>query len=1104
MFTYTLFTLAFATALSAGIGVPVLFEPSPGRAQFVARTGGASVVIRADGADLRLGPERERVAVRIAGASASGSAEPGEKLPSVTNYYPGSNPKEWRIGVPHFGQVRYRSIYPGIDLLYYGKDGRLEYDFELAPGADPRKIGLTFEGARSVKLTAAGDLLLSTAHHAVVQKRPVAYQFVNGERTEIAASYRLRGNNAALTLGKYDRSLPLVIDPQIVFSATLFPTGEIKVTADSQGAAYTLYSAESMVSKHSPQGALVYLTVIGTRGLTRLGGFGLDPAGNVHVAGFTQQANFPLVNAFRTQFSGLEATLTRLSPQGTIALSSFVAATGQFAEATVAAGADGSSYVMGILPPFQAFPKVNAQANTSDSNVFVSKVAANGTLAWATLLPAFASGLWEPTNPAITAVTGGVSTAGLLRYIGTSSPPYNKGFFVNGLVEQSGTVSSRFAKIYGSAGTNPVAHAYSVDQPMALSGSGSDTYFLREFSPPGFCYGTQGPTTLLLVRLDSTGAETALRDLSSATAPGCQGPTSLTVNGSGEPIVAATDTVNGGRAAYWQRFSANLSTATGSFYTRISGSGQTSEAIVRHADSAGALYVSVFGVNTQGVFETLDKIVPVGGESGTTNLLPPVPLTAPVHDQGTGQPFRFRWNPVAGAQGYLLEIRRADSGGLGIYFPRDTIENRQVSGGNTAFADAPALATGLYVARVRACGASYSYVDCGPATDWTGFSTNTSWPVIVAPGEGAVLTQSTTNLQWLAFPGAASYALRILRNGTLFASDNLPASVLNAPYSLPSGNYRMTVNGSPVNFRVQLGPVPTGKPTVTSANVSGGNSLTTAFTTVSGADLYLVQVVQPGAGPGGGALTVAAKMVSATPVTLSVPAGAAFVLVKACNADGCGPISDAFPMNAAGPSPSAPVIGVPAAATVVSGPVVTFSWSRVPGDNGSNTTYRLYVQDMSASRPALDVITTNNFWAARFRPGVRYDVLAIANPGPNQVAGPPNGFVVDGPPLNAPTPTQPAYQGVVSLRGTTGQVTIEWLGLDNWQVVEYYLASDGTTPHSFAGQVAGDRTSLTLTAGRRYSGVVRGCQLPNVFGPGFCGPWSDAEGTGVFNFTTVQ
>lgn len=1104
MFTNTLLTLAFATALSAGVGVPVLFEPSLSRAEFVARAGGSNALIRADGADLRLGTEQERVAVRIAGASTSGGTEPGERLPSVTNYYPGSDPKEWRIGVPHFGRVRYRSIYPGIDLLYYGKDGKLEYDFELAPGADPRKIGLTFEGARSVKLTAAGDLLLSTLHHSVVQKKPVAYQVVKGKRVEISASYRLRGNSAALKLGRYDRSMPLVIDPQIVFSATLFPTGDVKVLADSQGAAYTLYRYETMISKHSPQGTLTYLTVIGAPGQTQLFGFAIDPSGAVHAAGVTSQSSFPLVNAFRTQFSGNEAILARLSPQGTIVLSSFVAATGLNFESAAAAGADGSSFVMGVLPPGQSFPKQNAQPNASDSNVFVTKIATNGSVAWATLLPAFASGQWTPTKPNLTVVTGGVTAAGVLACAGTCSTGYDKGFFLNGLAEQSGTVSSRFGKMYGSAGMSPVKYAY-LTSAVTVSSSGADTFFLREFSQQEFCDGfPQAPTKLLLIRLDSTGNETASRDLSSATAPGCQGPISLVVNNSGEPIVAATDTINGGPAAYWQRLSANLSAVTGSFYTRISGSGQTNDARVRHVDSAGALYVTVFGVNAQGVFETLDKIVPVGGESGTTNLLPPVPLTAPVHDQAIAQPFRFRWNPVAGAQGYLLELRRAESGGPGIYYPRDIVESRQVSGGNTAFADAPALATGLYAARVRACGASFSYTDCGPSVAWTGFSTNTSWPVIVAPAEGAVLTQSTTNLQWLAFAGAASYALNIFRNGTLFASDNLPASILNAPYSLPSGNYRMTVNGSPVNFRVQLGPVPTGKPTVTSANVSGGNSLTTAFTTVSGADLYLVQAVQPGAGPGGGALTVAAKMVSATPVTLSVPAGAAFVLVKACNADGCGPISDAFSMNAAGPSPSAPVIGVPAAATVVSGPVVTFSWSRVPGDNGSNTTYRLYVQDMPASRPALDVITTNNFWAARFRPGVRYDALVIANPGPNQVVGPPSGFVVDGPPLNAPAPTQPAYQGVVSLGGTTGQATIEWLGRDNWQVVEYYLVSDGATPHSFTGRVPGDRTTLTLTAGRRYSGVVRGCQLPNVFGPGSCGPWSDAEGTGVFNFSTTQ
>lgn len=225
-------------------------------------------------------------------------------MPSVSHYYQGSDPKQWRTGVPHFGRLRFRSVYPGIDLVYYGKEGTLEYDFEVAPGADPRRIGLAFEGARSVMQTAEGDLRLPAGHHSLVQKKPVAYQLVNGRRVPVTAAYRLRGNSATLKLGRYDRSLPLVIDPQIVFSVSV-PSPEVPVAVDSQGAVCTIRTPVLgfAVSKHSAQGALVYLVEIGS-GLTWFREIAVDASGIAHLIGSTQEANFPLVSAFRTQFSG--------------------------------------------------------------------------------------------------------------------------------------------------------------------------------------------------------------------------------------------------------------------------------------------------------------------------------------------------------------------------------------------------------------------------------------------------------------------------------------------------------------------------------------------------------------------------------------------------------------------------------------------------------------------------------------------------------------------------------------------------------------------------------------------------------------------------------
>ena len=123
---------------------------------------------------------------------------------------------------------------------------------------------------------------------------------------------------------------------------------------------------------------------------------------------------------------------------------------------------------------------------------------------------------------------------------------------------------------------------------------------------------------------------------------------------------------------------------------------------------------------------------------------------------------------------------------------------------------------------------------------------------------------------------------------------------------------------------------------------------------------------------------------------------------------------------------------------MVDGPGVFFSWSRVPGDNGSNTTYRLYVQDLSRATAALDVLTTNNFYGAYFSAeGARYDALVIANPGPNQVVGPAVGFNVRGESATAPTMTQPTHNSTV----TAGNIQIGWSPVPGATLYEYFVAA---------------------------------------------------------------
>src|SRR5262249_39975409 len=143
--------------------------------------------------------------------------EPLDPAPIRTNYLIGSRDR-WHTAVTNYQRVRYRSVYPGVDIIYYGNQGQLEYDFVLQPGADPCAIRLKFTGAR-VRLTAEGDLEILAGDASLIQKKPVIYQQdEHGNRREVTGEYTLLARNTiGLRLASYDRARPLVIDPVLAY-----------------------------------------------------------------------------------------------------------------------------------------------------------------------------------------------------------------------------------------------------------------------------------------------------------------------------------------------------------------------------------------------------------------------------------------------------------------------------------------------------------------------------------------------------------------------------------------------------------------------------------------------------------------------------------------------------------------------------------------------------------------------------------------------------------------------------------------------------------------------------------------------------------------------
>jgi hypothetical protein len=309
-----------------------------------------------------------------------------------------------------------------------------------------------------------------------------------------------------------------------------------------------------------------------------------------------------------------------------------------------------------------------------------------------------------------------------------------------------------------------------------------------------------------------------------------------------------------------------------------------------------------------------------------------------------------------------------------------------------------------------------------------------------------------------------------------------------------------------VDFTISLGAVPDAAP-ILGCSVTV-NTLTCTWAAVSGADLYQIQVVQPPpAGPGGGALTVAARQVSATTVTMPVPPGTASVIVAACNGDGCGPYSIPAIINPTADTLTTANLGQPMDGTVVAGPTALLTWNRVVGDTGASVRYRLFINDLSRQSPALDVYTTNNFYAAYFKAeGAAYAAQVIANPGlSNESAGPAVRFNVRGTSSSAPTIVFPANNAPVK----AGNVQVGWTPVPGATLYQYYVAVTGQSAATATGVTAGLVVQVPLTAagsGTSYTAIARACPAGNncaADSEANWGPWSNVAGPGGNTFTVV-
>ncbi len=381
--------------------------------------------------------EASVVRMKLKGANSALSITGLNRLPGVSNYFIGQDSRKWHKGVASYARVQYSEIYSGIDLVYYGTGNRVEYDFIVKPGADPKQVLLSFDGADKISRdTNSGDVSIPTVAGKMALQKPVIYQMENGQKKIIECNYKFQGNDQlGFDVGDYDRSEPLVIDPVLAYSTYLGGSKQddsYGMTVDSIGNAFIAGSTWSndfpvegtsisapplggykmFVSEINPSGtALIYSTYIGgTSGYELATGIAIDSNGYVYITGIISSADFPVTpNAFQTSYgSGAveNAALCKLTADGqSLLYSTYLGGTVADEGYGIAVDSGENAYVTGYASSF-GFPTTpNAVQSTlkgSQGNAFVSRIdttqSGMSSLVYSTFLGGTSTTIFETTE----------------------------------------------------------------------------------------------------------------------------------------------------------------------------------------------------------------------------------------------------------------------------------------------------------------------------------------------------------------------------------------------------------------------------------------------------------------------------------------------------------------------------------------------------------------------------------------------------------------------------------------------------------------------------------------------------------------------------------
>lgn len=588
------------TATTASL--PLFFEPNLGQTdpqvKFLARGSGYGLFLTAEEAVLELqpaalstrhsehGPRLSAVSsqhasgsvirMRLEGANSSARVSGASPLPGTSNYFIGNDPSKWRRGIPQFARVEYQGIYPGVDLVYYGNQGQLEYDFRVAPAADPGQIALHFDGA-SAHID-SGDLILSTDQGDVRFHAPRIYQQDGNIQKSIAGSFRqIAENKVAFTVGAYDRNRELVIDPVLSYSTYLGGSNDESLVHVAFGPDGNIYLAGSTMSSDFPPtpplnppfqatlnggknifiavlnpsqtsaAQLVYATYLGGSGLDSAAGVAVssnvDPGNSgfdVYVAGSTTSTDFP-TNSVNTPFqagpqTGTHGFVTRLNwesdPSLALRYSTYLAGNGSDQVTGLAIDGAANAFVTGITTSSNdvsnGFP-ANSNGYQTVSNApgknqfFASKINTKGTGTLSMLYSTYfgggnpASGTTQGGGIAVD-VSGNMYITGGTNFLGVIGPNQEPPFPI---LNAQQSCLDEASKTVCTPGLNPTAlDAFVAKINPNIAGVGSLVYSTY--------LGGAGNEIGYAVAVDAAGSAYVTGSTTSAGATGWVAPTAIT------------------------------------------------------------------------------------------------------------------------------------------------------------------------------------------------------------------------------------------------------------------------------------------------------------------------------------------------------------------------------------------------------------------------------------------------------------------------------------------------------------------------------------------------------------------------------------------------